>query len=162
MRAGIGLGSNQGERFQILQKAIESLHELSAAPSLDKISSVYETRPVNCAPGTPAFLNAVMEIETQDAPLALLAKLQALEIAAGRPAIREKNRPRSLDLDLLYVDNLALNSENLQLPHPFIFERQFVLVPLSEICPELVLPGQNRPVKSFLESEEFKEVSIYK
>lgn len=142
MRAGIGLGSNLGDRVRILQHAIHSLHQLSDLPTADRVSSLYETSPVDCAPGTPAFLNAVMEIETGTSPIELLSRLQSLEVATGRPPIRAKNEPRRLDLDLLYVDQLTWNDAKLTLPHPLMLERQFVLAPLAEIAPDLILPAQ--------------------
>ena len=153
MRAGIGLGSNLGDRGRTLREAIARLRELSDAPERDRVSSLYETQPVGCAPGTPPFLNAVMEIETELAPLTLLARLQDLEQASGRPAVRAKNEPRQLDLDLLYLGNLTLNDQQLQLPHPLLAVRLFVLAPLAEIVPDLILPDQRQSIQELARAQ---------
>lgn len=105
------------------------------------VSSVYETEPVDCPPGSGSFYNAVIELETGLPPLELLGRTQEIEQTLGRPAERERNAPRTVDLDLLYYDNLKLTEEGLILPHPRMWERAFVLLPLSEIRPDLVPDG---------------------
>lgn len=152
MRAGIGLGSNLGDRLGNIASAIKALRSLSTDPANDQISSLYETSPVDCAEGTPNFVNAAMEIEITQSPFELLRQLQALEESAGRPASRSKNSPRSLDLDLLYVDDLTLDEKDLILPHPFIHKRQFVLFPLSEIAPNRILPNQSISIQEAREA----------
>ena len=150
MRAGIGLGSNLGDRLGNIVSALKAIESLSSDPTSDRISSIYETSPVDCADDAPNFFNAAMEIEITQSPLELLRQLQALEEGAGRPASRSKNSPRSLDLDLLYVGDLTLNERDLILPHPFIYKRQFVLFPLSEISPHRILPGHTISIKEAL------------
>jgi 2-amino-4-hydroxy-6-hydroxymethyldihydropteridine diphosphokinase len=150
MLCGIGLGSNIEDRLAHLRKGckwVSALHE-SGAPM--RVSSVYETSPVDCEPGTMPYLNAVMEINFTGQPFALTVGLQEIEKAMGRPSKRPKNAPRIIDLDVLYMDNLVLNNPEIILPHPRLGRRRFVLVPLAEISPDLILPGHGRSVRTLL------------
>jgi len=140
MRAGIALGSNLGDKNALLNQAIGHLRELHESGDF-LVSRFHETQPVDCAPGTPSFLNAVAEIGTSLAPLELLHRLQLEEIRFGRPRNHERNASRTLDLDLLYCDEMTLRNPDLELPHPRMTERSFVLAPLAEIRPDLRLPG---------------------
>ncbi len=149
MRAGIALGSNLGDRNAILKAAIGHLRELHEDGEF-LVSSFHETDPVDCPPDSPLFLNAVTELETTLPPLELLQRLQALELAAGRPRVHGVNQPRTLDLDLLYCDEITLLLPELVLPHPRMTERVFVLAPLAEICPDLRLPGWNYSCGEYL------------
>lgn len=147
---GISLGSNLGPRLHNICKALAHLRETRGLCSSPHFlgSSVYETEPVDCPPGSEAFYNAVIEIETSLPPLELLRRTQEIENAFGRPAERERNAPRTIDLDLLYYDNLEFNEGGLILPHPRMWERAFVLLPLSEIRPDLVPSGFDLAAKS--------------
>lgn len=141
MRVGIALGSNLGDRADLLRAGrgfLLTLHD-EAAPPL--VSGLYETAPVGCPPGSLPFLNAVVEIGTSYPPRALLNRLADFEQSLGRPARRPKNSPRPLDLDILYADDLQVSSDSLTLPHPRIAERRFVLRPLADIRATLILPG---------------------
>ena len=149
MRAGIALGSNLGDRHAFLDQAIHNLKNLHEGGEFLN-SSFLETEPWDCPPGTPAFLNAVVELETSLPPLLLLDCLQALEIGAGRPQDHGFHTPRTLDLDILYCGDLILGDSRLQLPHPRIRERYFVLKPLTEIRPDLTLPGWGRQCDFYL------------
>jgi len=140
MRAGIALGSNLGDKNSLLNQAVGHLREIHESGAF-LLSGFYETEPVDCAPGTPSFLNAVAEIETSLPPLELLHLLQEEEIRMGRPKNHARNASRTLDLDLLYCDEMTLHDAELQLPHPRMTERYFVMKPLSEIRPHLKLPG---------------------
>lgn len=139
-RVGISLGSNLGDRIVHLRSAIERLSPVRLSEHL-LLSPVFETEPIDCPEGSGAFYNAVIEIETDLAPLELLAVTQAIERALGRPEVRAVNAPRTLDLDLLYYDDLSLEAPGLLLPHPRMFQRAFVLKPLAAIRPDLVPPG---------------------
>ncbi len=139
-RVGISLGSNLGDRPAHLRAAVAALERVRNSPHL-LLSSVYETDPVDCPPGSGAFLNAVIEIETGYSPLDLLAHTQAIERELGRPSLHQRNAPRTVDLDLLYYDQVRLAEPDLTLPHPRMWERVFVLTPLAEIRPDLVPPG---------------------
>lgn len=152
LKIGIALGSNLSERTTHLQagrRMVALLHEGVAHPLC---SGLYETEPVGCAEGTAAFLNAVMQIETSLEPAELLARLRAIEQSRGRHEAAPKNSPRELDLDLLYADQLELATSTLQLPHPRLPVRRFVLQPLADIRPDLVLPGQTETVAALLAS----------
>lgn len=150
MRCGIALGSNIEDRLENLRdgcRRASALHE--PGPPI-RASSIYETSPVDCEPGTACYLNAVMEINFTGPPVALLDRLLEIEIAMGRVSKRPRNSPRTIDLDILYAGNLVLNNSEIIIPHPRIHLRRFVLVPLTEISPDLVLPGYQRAVKSLL------------
>lgn len=139
-RVGISLGSNLGDRIVHLRSAIERLSPVRSSAYL-LLSPIFETEPIDCPEGSGAFYNAVIEIETDLAPLELLAATQAIERALGRPEVRAVNAPRTLDLDLLYYDDLSLEAPGLLLPHPRMFQRAFVLKPLAAIRPDLVPDG---------------------
>lgn len=128
----LGLGSNLGNREENLEKAIS---EISKFAKVVLKSSVYESEPVGYA-NQEDFLNMVIEIESELAPRELLSKLLQAESNLGR--VRTiKNGPRTIDIDILLYGNLALNEDNLIIPHPRMNERNFVLIPLGEIAPEL-------------------------
>jgi len=150
MRAGIAFGSNLGDRLLILRQARACLvaSALLAPPIL--ASSVYLTSPVDCPAGSDSFLNAVIEAELTGKPVALLRELRALERSLGRPARTKRNAPRPIDLDLLYVGNCECRAGGLVLPHPRISERRFVLAPLAEIRPGLILPGMSENIAQLL------------
>jgi 2-amino-4-hydroxy-6-hydroxymethyldihydropteridine diphosphokinase len=140
--AYVGIGSNlAGPRKQVLG-AIARLRELPRSRLL-LTSRTYASRPLGPLP-QPDFVNAVAGLLTQLGPLALLAELQAIEAAMGRPVQREHWGPRVIDLDLLAYAHEHCSGERLTLPHPGIVERNFVLYPLAEIAPDLELPGLGR------------------
>ncbi|MEY2906674.1 MAG: 2-amino-4-hydroxy-6-hydroxymethyldihydropteridine diphosphokinase [Verrucomicrobiota bacterium] len=149
MRAGIALGSNLGNRSALLEAAISQLRTLHEQGEF-LISSLHETDPVDCPPGSESFLNGVVELDTSLAPLELLQRLQHLELASGRPRVHGRHAPRTLDLDLLYCDGMTLHHPDLELPHPRITERHFVLAPLHEIRPDLLLPGWSMNCADYL------------
>jgi len=149
MRAGIALGSNLGDRSFILNQAIGQLKAMHESGDF-MVSGFHETEPVDCAPGTPLFLNAVAEIGTSLEPLELLHWLQSVEVSSGRPQEHARNASRTLDLDLLYCDEISFNHPELQLPHPRMMRRSFVMVPLAEIRPHLRLPGWDKSCLEYL------------
>jgi len=132
------LGANLGDRKANLRAALERLR--APAVRLTGVSRFYETVHVGAAPEpVPDYLNVVARGETDLSPLALLEYTQSIEEAVGRvPTFRWG--PRAIDIDLLLYDDVTLNSARLTLPHPRLFERAFVLVPLAEIAPDLVFP----------------------
>jgi 2-amino-4-hydroxy-6-hydroxymethyldihydropteridine diphosphokinase len=136
-RAWIGLGANLGDPRATLDAAFERLAALPAATLLRR-SSLYRTAPIDS--GGPDYLNAVAEIATTLAPHELLALLQGIEREHGRER-PYRNAPRTLDLDLLLFDDQVLTAPDLALPHPRLHERAFVLAPLAELTPDLVVPG---------------------
>jgi 2-amino-4-hydroxy-6-hydroxymethyldihydropteridine diphosphokinase len=150
MRAGIALGSNLGDKSALLNQAIGHLREIHESGDF-LLSGFHETEPVDCAPGTPTFLNAVAEIGTSLTPLELLHRLQHEEIRSGRPKNHARNASSALDLDLLYCDEMTLHDPELELPHPRMTERAFVMAPLAEIRPGLKLPGWEMTCSEYLQ-----------
>ena len=150
MRAGIALGSNLGNRLANLSAARARLGELPKIEPSILASAVYETEPIDCEPTAPKFFNAVMEIGYHGEPAELLRDLRAIETALGRPLGHARNASRLLDLDLLYFGDVASTTPELELPHPRMQTRRFVLEPLAEIRPELVLPAQQKTVADLL------------
>ena len=146
----VALGSNLGNSRKILSDALARLQTFSAAPLLK--SSLWQTSPVDCPPDSPKFLNAVVVLNPPagETPDSLLEKLQALEKEFGRQAKKIPNEPRPLDLDLIVFGEETRNTPDLILPHPRAHARRFVLRPLCEIAPDLVLPGQTRTVAQLL------------
>ena len=140
MRTGIALGSNIEPRLTYLQAARRQIDLLHAGPQPVLCSKVYETSPVGCPPGSPLFLNAVLELCIREEPQELLRKLQAIEQSLGRRPSATRNSPRVIDIDLLYCDDVVISTPNLTLPHPRIAQRLFVLRPLADIRPKLILP----------------------
>ena len=138
----IALGSNLGDARQNIFRAMARLQYFSDAPILK--SSLMRTTPVDCPPGAPDFANAVVGFvpRRNETPESLLTKLQVLEKEFGRVPKRILNEPRPLDLDLIAFGNETRNSPELILPHPRAHLRRFVLQPLNQIAPELILPGQ--------------------
>jgi 2-amino-4-hydroxy-6-hydroxymethyldihydropteridine diphosphokinase len=145
--AYIGLGSNLGDRMATLRAAVQRLETLGR---ITAASSLYETEPVGYL-AQPSFLNAVVALDTALAPTDLMDALLGIERDLGRTR-SFPNAPRTLDLDLLIVDGLILDTPELTLPHPRLHERAFVLVPLVEIAPQLVLPGSGKGIQEFLQA----------
>lgn len=131
-----------------MRAAIAALGRLGPA----RASSLWKSEPLG-DPDQPWYVNAVVELELDAAsdPHALLARLRALERAAGRPDARPKNAPRVLDLDLLLFADAVVKSAELTVPHPGLTRRRFVLAPLAELAPALVLPGETRNVAALLQ-----------
>jgi 2-amino-4-hydroxy-6-hydroxymethyldihydropteridine diphosphokinase len=130
----LGLGSNLGERRRILKEAVDSL------PRVTAVSGLYETDPVGGPSGQGKYLNLVVAIDSDSTPRQLLGMCHRLEAAAGR--VRgERWGPRPLDIDILYIDGERVEEPDLQVPHPRMWERRFVLVPLADVAPELLLEG---------------------
>lgn len=137
----IALGSNLGDSKRIIAEAFVELEKLSAQPILR--SSLWQSSPVDCPPGSPVFVNAAAVIfpRAGETPETLLSKLQQLEKNFGRQVKKVLNEPRPLDLDLIAFGAEVRQSKELTLPHPRAHERDFVLRPLAEIAPDFVLPG---------------------
>ena len=150
MRAGVALGSNLGNRLANLRNARKDLAKLSGVLPPMRASAIYETEPVDCEPGATTFLNAVVELEYSGPVLDLLRELRAIERRGGRPASPARNLSRTIDLDLLYFGELEVETAELQLPHPRIADREFVLRPLADVRPDFILPKQTEPVGALL------------
>jgi 2-amino-4-hydroxy-6-hydroxymethyldihydropteridine diphosphokinase len=148
MECGIALGSNAGDRAASLAAAVTALQQLD--PALE-ISPVYETAPVDCPAGSGTFLNAAAILHWHGSPEALLEELRGIESRLGRPPVRSRNAPRTIDLDILFAGNMIRSGEELILPHPRLHQRRFVLLPLSDLRPLLILPGFSRTVRQLLD-----------
>jgi 2-amino-4-hydroxy-6-hydroxymethyldihydropteridine diphosphokinase len=155
--AYVGLGSNLGDRAGNLLLAVRGLMEASFV--VNKLSAIYETEPFGVQGHTP-FLNMVAEIYiTNISPSQMLARMLRIEYLLGR---KEKNRdkPRTVDLDLLLYGDFQSYTEFLTLPHPRMHDRRFVLVPLAELDPHIIHPALNKTIQEILESlDDQHEVS---
>ena len=149
-RAILALGSNAGDSIAIVRAAVQRLSALAEEPPIK--SSLWQTTPVDCPPGSPPFVNAAIAITPRPAetPESLLARLKALETEFGRQPKKIQNEPRPLDLDLIAFGNEVRATPELTLPHPRAHLRRFVLQPLSEIAPDFVLPNQTRTIVELL------------
>ena len=146
MRTAVALGSNLGDRLENLRAARKAILGLSNVKPPILSSAIYETDPVDCEPGANKFLNAVIEFDYDRDPPSLLEELIRIEKALGRKRDHPKNVSRTIDIDMLYYDQRIIEDERLQLPHPRMHLRKFVLQPLANIRPGLILPGQTQTV----------------
>lgn len=154
----IALGSNLGDSSRVVTVAVECLKKVSSGPLL--CSSLWRSTPVDCPPGSPDFINAVVALTPLPhfTPESLLAELQVLEREFGRRPKVVLNEARPLDLDLIAWGSEVRNTSALTLPHPRAHLRRFVLQPLSELTPDLVLPGQTQTVAELLAALRTDEV----
>ena len=160
MRVGIALGSNLGDRIANLRAArhaiIDLVRQRTDSPGRANVkppalsSPIYETEPVDCEPRAGKFLNAVLEIEYDGDPSELLEQLVRIEESLGRERDHARNVSRKIDIDLLYADDLSVENERLQLPHPRMHLREFVLQPLADIRPDFLLSDQRKTVRELL------------
>lgn len=130
----LGLGSNIGNREKNILTALQLLSE---AVKIIKVSSIYETEPVGFK-NQPKFLNIVVSIDTNLSPQNLLKNCLEIEASMGRKRLIHWG-PRLIDIDILTYNNIYIDEENLKIPHPFITERKFVLVPIEEINPQIMI-----------------------
>lgn len=151
MRVAVALGSNLGERLANLRNARRDIASLSRALPPLRSSAIYETEPVGCETGAGKFLNAAIEFGYTGEAVDLMRELAAIEKLWGRPGAHPKNVSRTIDLDLLYFGELEIKTADLHLPHPRIPEREFVLRPLADIRPDLILPQQSESVGVLLQ-----------
>ena len=143
----LALGSNLGDRLANLKQAIDSL---TPQMEVKAKSSVYETPPWGYE-DQPPFLNQTLKVQTYLQPEPLLKHIKRLETILGRQ-ISFRNGPRLIDIDVLFYDDLVLNTPTLTIPHPRLHERGFVLLPLMDIAPDLVHPVTQKTVRDMLAS----------
>jgi 2-amino-4-hydroxy-6-hydroxymethyldihydropteridine diphosphokinase len=148
-RAYVGMGSNLGDREGRLREAVSAMKELPGT-SVTAESAIYVSAPMGAGEPQPDYFNAVVGLDTPLSPYALLEALQHIEQSAGRTRVAGlRNTARTLDLDILLVDDLIIDERGLHVPHPRLQDRAFVLLPLFEIAPDCVVPGLG-PVRALL------------
>jgi len=157
--AYLSLGSNMDDRLDYLRRALAKLRDAGKI-RLTKISSVYETDPVGYTE-QGKFLNLAVKLETEWSPFDLLDICQKIEQQLGRKRIIRWG-PRTVDVDILLYNREQIDSERLTIPHPRMLKRAFVLVPLAEIDPDLVIPGTGKTVKTHLQSISDEGVILWK
>lgn len=154
----LGIGSNLGDRIANIETSIEYLRFIPRI-SVKKISPLYETPASGGPKNQPRFLNAAVKIQTTLTPLDLLVKLKNIE-----SKLKRKNAvhwgPRTIDLDILFYDDLVFSSSNLSIPHPLLHKRVFVLRPLVDIAPGLMHPQYKRSIKDLLKGFKNNEAIV--
>jgi len=151
VNAYIAIGSNLGDRSQTIERA---LNAIGSHPTIEIItrSTIIETAPVGDIE-QGAYLNGVIQVRTTESPRELLDALLGIESAFGRERDNEQRwGPRTLDLDLIVYSDQVIDEPGLQVPHPRLHERSFVLIPLAEIAPDLMLPVYNETPRRLLEA----------
>lgn len=141
------LGGNKGKSIESIEKANQLIS--SKAGVITKKSNIFVTKAWGNTQ-QPDFLNQAIAITTELSPLYLLSTLLSIEQELGRTRTTEKWVERTIDIDILFFNNEIINLPNLKVPHPYLHERKFVLVPLNELCPEFLHPTLNRTVKDLL------------
>jgi 2-amino-4-hydroxy-6-hydroxymethyldihydropteridine diphosphokinase len=148
MRIFLGLGSNLDDRYQNLMNGIQQLNDHAHIWVIDE-SHVYQT-PAMYSSDQQDFYNMVIEIETNLNPLQLLDEVKIIEMKLGREPNKKKNMPRSLDVDILAVGDILIRSKLLEIPHPKIVERKFVLKPWNDIAPDFLVPDSDKKIIELL------------
>ena len=148
LRIFLGLGSNIDDRYQNLMNGIQQLNDHAHIWVIDE-SNVYQT-PAMYSLDQQDFYNMVIEIETNLNPLQLLNEVKNIEMKMGREPNKKKNMPRSLDVDILAVGDVLIRSKLLEIPHPKIVERKFVLKPWNDIAPDFLVPNSDKNITELL------------
>jgi 2-amino-4-hydroxy-6-hydroxymethyldihydropteridine diphosphokinase len=156
----IAIGSNLGNRKENYLEALARIAKLPKTRII-KESSVYESEPLGDS--KEWYVNGVIEIETEFKPEMLLKKLKNIERAMGRKKVRKRWGARIMDLDILLYDTAVLNKKNLKIPHPELHARKFVLVPLSEVAPQVIHPVLQATISELLVTlKDDKRVSLFR
>ena len=150
MRTAVALGSNLGDRLGNLRAARKAILNLANTKPPVLSSAVYETEPIGCEPGAGTFLNSVVEFEYDGDPARLLEQLIQIEEEFGRKRDHRQNVSRTIDIDLLYCGDQRINDKRLQLPHPRLHLREFVLRPLADIRCDLMLPNHKKSIRELV------------
>jgi 2-amino-4-hydroxy-6-hydroxymethyldihydropteridine diphosphokinase len=157
MRTAVALGSNLGDRLENLRAARRQIIDLDEVHPPILSSGIYETEPVDCERGASKFLNAVVEFDYDGDSGRLLEQVIRIEESLGRRRDHQKNVSRTIDIDLLYCGDRQIDNERLQLPHPRMHLRKFVLQPLGDIRPDLILPNQRKTIGQLLAASDESE-----
>ena len=154
----IGIGSNLGNKRENYLEALERIAKLPKTRII-KESSVYESQPHGDS--KEWYINGVIEIETELKPEMLLKKFKNIERAMGRKKVRKKWGARIIDIDILLYDSLVMNKKSLKIPHPEMHQRKFVLIPLSELAPQVIHPVLSASISELLVGvKDDKKVSL--
>jgi 2-amino-4-hydroxy-6-hydroxymethyldihydropteridine diphosphokinase len=156
----IGLGSNLGDRETFLRQAVERMSDLDGA-ELAAVSPLYLTQPRDMAPGAPPFLNQVVKIEYSYSPEKLLEALRDIETEFGRTT-KGDFKSRTLDLDILLFGDRIVKSADLEIPHPRLEARPFVLIPLLDIEPHLIHPATGCRLSDLVARQDCQDVELYR
>jgi 2-amino-4-hydroxy-6-hydroxymethyldihydropteridine diphosphokinase len=151
----LSLGSNIGDREQMLQSALDRIE--GPGLTIKRISSVYETEPVDFKEQR-SFLNLVVEAEAELFPMMLLSRVQKIELQLGRKRTGAAKGPRAIDIDILLYGASQVHSARLEIPHPRMHERRFVLAPMVELAPDLRHPALRRTMRELLAGLEGQKV----
>ncbi|MEI8131887.1 MAG: 2-amino-4-hydroxy-6-hydroxymethyldihydropteridine diphosphokinase [Leptolinea sp.] len=156
-RIFLGVGSNLGDRMANLTAAQSAV---AAFMTIEKTSKIYETAPWGML-DQPDFLNQAWDASTTLTPLELLQRIQQVEIDLGRkPSVLYG--PRLIDIDILLYSNLIFKSADLVIPHPYISERTFVLAPMADLEPDLIIPGLLESVQKLLDRHDTQDINVAK
>ena len=153
MRTAVALGSNLGDRLENLQAARRQLLELDGCRRPILLLEI-QTEPVDCERDASKFLNAVVEFDYDGDPGQLLEQVARIEESLGRKRDHQKNVSRKIDIDVLYCGDRQIDNERLQVPHPRMHLRKFVLQPLTDIRPDLILPNQRKTIRQLLAASD--------
>jgi len=159
-RVGIALGTNLGNRLSNLKQARDMLRALVDPESHYLQAPIYQSEPVDCTDNSPDFYNTVVELDYTGRPYELLAKTQGIEFHLGRESVYERNSPRVIDIDILYFGDEVMQEEILSIPHPRLTDRLFVLHPLTDIRPNLILPGDEATIAEHLKHIDTAEPEL--
>ncbi len=159
-RVGIALGSNLGNRLNHIKTARDMLRDLMPADAHYKQAPVYQSEPLNCPPNSPDFFNTVVEIDYIGLPHELLEYTQGIEFHLGRGIVYQINAPRIIDVDILYFGNETIQGGILTIPHPELTNRRFVLQPLADIRPNLILPRDTATISEHLQHLDSEEPEL--
>ena len=151
------LGTNLGDRLKNIENALVYIRKLG---DIQKLSSVYNTKPWNVNENQPDYLNQNCKLITELSPQELINRTKNIEINLGRTNKGDKTS-RIIDIDLLLYGDLILNNENLVIPHPLMIERAFVMIPLAEIAPNLIVKGYKKTVKEIANDLDSSLVEIF-
>ena len=157
--AYIAVGSNMGDKLSNCRNGIEALASGTRQTKVEAVSPFYKTEPMDYK-DQDWFVNAVIEISTELLPLKLLDTLQGIQKNAGRITDKIRYGPRILDLDIIFFDNLVMDDKRLQIPHPRMHERRFVLQPLCDISPNMIHPVMKKTVKSLMNLLDDREGQV--
>ena len=162
MEVGLSLGSNMGDRLAHMRTARDEIKQWDGVRLIAQ-SRLYETEPVDVTEDIRhlEFLNAVLIVESDRSAGQWMENLHLLEFRMGRVRGADRNDPRPMDVDILYIDDECIDSGGIIVPHPRWAKRRFVVQPLSEVRPEMILPGAGKCVREILAGLSGEKVSVY-